>query len=187
MTTLTHHRPDSDRELRLTAPVIDHPEAPALIDRLAKWQRLFSPNAEPYRLAGYEDLYADAEGLLVYDNFAPGDSRFVGFDRYRKTWELSINRDFPGFVMEGIVVDRLHIADDFATVAFTWTGDVQGEDGTSRVPAAQHATHIWQKSVDGLWRITLEHLTGGVKINGRPYGEAVEARRPAALDAAQSV
>ncbi|MEM8781527.1 MAG: hypothetical protein AAGE65_01610 [Planctomycetota bacterium] len=173
MPTTNHHRPGNNRSLRLTAVASDHSEAPALLERLARWQQLFSPGDEPYRLAGYEDLYADGEGLLVYDNFAPDDSRFLGFDRYRVTWELSINRDFPGFVMEEIVVDRLHIADDFAAVAFTWTGDVRGEDGASRVPAAQHATHIWQKSADGVWRITLEHLTGGVKINGQPYAEAI--------------
>ena len=150
----------------LTAPAVDlaDPDVRALRDRIAKWQRLFSPGSETYSLSGYEDLYLQGpDALLVYDNYAERDTRWLGFDRYRRIWEREINENFPGFVMYRIELDRAEAVGDLAWTAFTWFGRMIGDGG----PAwpTQHATHIWRRS-GGQWRIAHEHLTSGVKESG---------------------
>jgi ketosteroid isomerase-like protein len=151
-----------------TAPAVnrDDLEIQALLGRLSKWQRLFSPGSKPYSLTGYEDLYDNAaDSLLIYDNYSVEDTRFTGFDRYRRTWEEQINANFPGFVMYRIEVDRLEISGDLAWCGFTWWGSIV--KGGETVHDGQHGTHIWRK-IDGEWRIVHEHLTGPIKENGAP-------------------
>ncbi len=134
------------------------PAVAELRDRIVKYQQLFSPgNDEPYRLAGYEDLYVRGpKELLAYDNYAESDTRWLGFDRYRQIWEREINQNFPGFVMYLIEVDRIEVSGDMAWTAFTWFGHVT--TSTGQLWPAQHATHGWRR-VDGIWRIVHEHLT----------------------------
>ncbi len=156
-----------------TAPEVDkaHPEVAAILARLAKWQRLFSPGPRPYTLSGFEDLYDDAVGsLLIYDNYSAQDTRFTGFDRYRSTWEDQINANFPGFIMYRIeVVDRLEVSGDLAWCGFTWWGSIV--KGGETIHDGRHGTHIWRR-IAGDWRIVHEHLTGPIKEHGEPSRRA---------------
>jgi ketosteroid isomerase-like protein len=142
--------------------------------QIVQWQQLFSPGEEQYSLNGYEHLYSQRDNeLLIYDNYADKDTRWTGFDRYREIWEREINSNFPGFMMYRIEIDRIETSGDLAWSALTWWGSVV-KDGKSFYPA-QHATHIWRK-VDDEWRIIHEHLTSGVKEDGK------ESRRPEHTD-----
>ena len=152
---------------------LDNPAVEAIRGRIARWQELFSPDTEEYSLSGYEDLFAQGpEDLLVYDNFAERDTRWYGFEVYRSTWEPQINSNFPTFVMFRVDIDEIQVNDDLAWSAFTWFGTVV-VDGEEQV-VCQHATHVW-RLIDGLWRITHEHLTSGVKEAGEPaYRDPLE-------------
>ena len=138
-------------------------------------------NSQPYRLAGYEDLFVhEPKELLAYDNYAESDTRWLGFDRYRQIWEREINQNFPGFVMYLIEVDRIEVSGDMAWTAFTWYGHVT--TSTGQLWPAQHATHGWRR-MDGTWRIVHEHLTSGVK----EAGLLVETGRTPAVSPADRV
>jgi len=174
--------------LTLTIPPevdLGDPAVRAVRDRLARWQRLFSPGEERFALDGYEDLYSRrGDELLVYDNYAEADTRWTGFERYRATWDREINANFPGHVMYRVEVDRIEASGDLAWSAATWWGKVEKGGGT--LWPAQHATHVWRR-IDGEWRIVHEHLTSGVKEAGAEArrepaparGEAPEALRHA--------
>lgn len=161
------------------SPAIDgaNPAVIAIRDRIAKWQQLFSPGSAPYRLTGYEDLYANRPSeLLAYDNYADVDSRWLGFDRYRQIWEQEINQNFPGFVMYRVEVDRIEVSGTMAWTALTWFGRVKTSAGLAW--PAQHGTHAWQ-NIDGIWQIVHEHLTSGVKEAGQLIGtERLSATSP---------
>ena len=155
---------------------LDNPEVRAIRDRTAKWQRLFTPETEPYSLSGYEDLFSQGpKELLIYDNYAQRQTRWFGFDVYRETWEREINDNFPRLVMYRIEMDRISVSGDLGWSAFTWFGEVE-QDGKTTWPA-QHATHGWRKT-GGVWRIVHEHLSSGVKEDGQPLERAVEASLP---------
>ena len=166
----------SNRTLTLVvsdAVKLGDPDVEAIRDQTAKWQQLFAPDTERYTLSGYEDLFSRLpDDLVAYDNYAERDTRWLGFDLYRSTWEREINGNFPKFVMYRIEMDRIEISGDLAWSAFTWWGEIE-QNGKTLWPA-QHATHAWRK-VDGVWKIVHEHLTSGVKEDGE------ESRRP--LDA----
>ncbi|MEM7400123.1 MAG: nuclear transport factor 2 family protein, partial [Pseudomonadota bacterium] len=150
----------------VVAPTVDraNPDVAPLIQRVAKWQQLFSPEAEWYRLEGYLDLFEDGpDALLVYDNYAEEDTRWLGFDRYRRIWEREINTNFPGLILYRVELDRAEVTGDVAWTAFTWFGRVALPTGVAW--PTQHATHIWRRR-EGVWRIAHEHLTSGVKEAG---------------------
>ena len=152
---------------------LDDPDVNAIRDQTARWQRLFAPDAEVYTLDGYEDLFSqEADELLVYDNYAEGDTRWFGFDHYRRTWEHGINANFPKFVMYRIEMDRIEVSGDLAWSAFTWWGETE-QNGETGWPA-QHATHAWRKT-DGRWQIVHEHLASGVKEAGADSRRPVDA------------
>lgn len=154
---------------------ISNSDIKQLRDRIAQWQQLFAPAENQYSLDGYEHLFSQRDNeLLIYDNFAEKDTRWTGFDQYRKTWEQEINSNFPGFVIYRVEIDRIEISGELAWSAMTWWGRVV-KDGTSFYPA-QHATHVWKK-IDDQWRIIHEHLTSGVKERGK------ESKRPEQIDA----
>jgi ketosteroid isomerase-like protein len=132
--------------------------------QLAEWQQLFSPGEEQYTLNGYEHLFVQDDELLVFDNFSPENTRFTGFDTYRTTWEQAINKNFPGFVMYHLYIERIEVSGKLAWSALTWWGKV-AKDGKIQY-TSQHGTHIWYKR-DGQWQIVHEHLTGSVKENGQ--------------------
>ncbi|NET11193.1 MAG: hypothetical protein F6K09_37705 [Merismopedia sp. SIO2A8] len=149
------------------APHIDtkNSDIAQLRDCIAQWQKLFSPGEQKYSLDGYEHLFAQEEDeLLIYDNYAEQDSKFIGFQRYREIWEREINSNFPDFIMHHIELDRIETSNNLAWSALTWWGRVL-KNGDALYPA-QHATHIWRK-VDTEWQIIHEHLTSGVKENGQ--------------------
>ncbi|MEM8797022.1 MAG: nuclear transport factor 2 family protein [Pseudomonadota bacterium] len=146
------------------AVVRDDPDVRAILERIAKWQHLFSPGPQPYTLTGYEDLYVQgADDLIAYDNYAERDTKWFGFATYRRIWEREINTNFPGFIMNLIEVDRVEVSGDLAWTAFTWYGSIITPDGAAY--PAQHSTHGWRR-VDGVWKIAHEHLTSGVKYEG---------------------
>ncbi|PON14490.1 hypothetical protein C2W62_28815 [Candidatus Entotheonella serta] len=141
-----------------------------ILEQIRRWQQLFTPGEAPYSLSSYEDLYTDGrDELLIYDNFATPDTRFTGFDRYRRTWEDQINANFPGLVMYRIHVDRIEFSGDLAWSALTWWGSVR-KDGQT-LHTSQHGTHTWRRQ-NGAWQIVHEHLSGPVKEQGE------ESRRP---------
>ena len=167
----------------ILSPAIDvkSPVVAEILDRISKWQQLFSPESEPYRLTGYEDLYASGPNeLLTYDNYAESNSRWLDFERYRQIWEREISQNFPGFVMYQIEVDRIEVSGDLAWTAFTWFGQVSTAAGL--VWPAQHATHAW-KRINESWCIVHEHLTSGVKENG----QAIEAKRSHAIGSSENI
>lgn len=144
---------------------ISNDEIGQIRDRIAQWQQLFSAGDRQYSLDGYEHLFSQKNNeLLIYDNYAEKDTRWVGFDKYREIWEREINGNFPGYVMYRIEVDRIEVSGNLAWSACTWWGSVV-KDGKTLYPA-QHATHIWKKT-DEEWAIVHEHLTSGVKENGK--------------------
>lgn len=143
--------------------------------QIMQWQQLFAPGNQQYSLTGYEHLYSQQDNeLLIYDNFAEKDTRWTGFDKYRKIWETEINRNFPGFVMYRIEVDRIEVSGNLAWSAITWWGKVI-KDSMSLYPS-QHGTHVWKK-IEGEWKIIHEHLTSGVKEDGK------ESMRPEKVEA----
>ncbi|XWN32737.1 MAG: nuclear transport factor 2 family protein [Devosia sp.] len=135
-----------------------------MIQQVAKWQQLFSPGAERFSLEAYADLFEDGpDALLIYDNYAASDTRWLGFDRYRRVWEREINTNFPGLLLYRVELDRAEVSGDIAWTAFTWFGRI--DLPTEVAWPTQHATHIWRR-MEGIWRITHEHLTSGVKESG---------------------
>lgn len=168
----------AQRQLVLTvSDTIDlnDPDVRAIRDRTAKWQQLFAPDTERYTLSGYEDLFSQQQDdLVVYDNYAELDTRWFGFERYRKIWEREINSNFPKFVMHRIEMDRIEVSGDLGWTAFTWFGEIEQNAETGW--PAQHATHGWRKD-GGVWRIVHEHLTSGVKENGEVSTRAPGAPR----------
>lgn len=150
----------------LIAPAVDQadPDIASLIRRVAKWQRLFSSGTDRFTLDGFADLFDEApSALLVYDDYADSDTRWLGFERYRQTWEREINQNFPGIIVYRIELDRAETSGDVAWTAFTWFGRIALPTGIAW--PTQHATHIWRRT-DGIWRIIHEHLTSGVKESG---------------------
>ena len=142
---------------------ISNQDVKQIRDCIAQWQKLFSPGAKRYTLDGYEHLFVNNNELLVFDNFASDNTRFTGFDTYRKIWEQSINEDFPNFVMYHIEVDRIEVSRNLAWSALTWWGRITKNSETQY--SSQHCTHIWHKH-EGQWEIVHEHLSGTVKENG---------------------
>ncbi|VEP14514.1 hypothetical protein H1P_270007 [Hyella patelloides LEGE 07179] len=144
---------------------LNNKEIKQIRDRLAQWQQLFAPGDNLYTLDGYENLFwQNHHELLIYDNYAEKDTRWTGFNRYREIWEHEINKNFPGFTMYRIEVDRIEANGDIAWSACTWWGSVIKAGKT--LYTAQHATHIWKKN-QGQWQIVHEHLTSGIKENGQ--------------------
>jgi ketosteroid isomerase-like protein len=130
--------------------------------KIAQWQALFSRGEGRYTLSGYEHLFANSDELLVYDNFAPVNIRFTGFDTYRTTWERTINEDFPGYVMYRVDIERIEVDGDIAWSAINWWGKITKHGKTTYT--SQHGTHGWRR-IDGEWRIMHEHLTGPIMEN----------------------
>lgn len=174
----------------MIAPTVDLSDSGAreLVQRVAKWQQLFSPGSARYSLTRYEDLFdAGGDALLIYDNYATTETRWTGFDSYRRVWEREINDNFPGLVLYRVELDRAETRGDLGWTAFTWYGRVE-RSGVATWPA-QHATHIWRRQ-HGTWQIVHEHLTSGVQAEGRatgertgaPYGPAAELVRHSRAD-----